>query len=932
MANLRYQSWKMDHLIKFMVNIKYIKYLFLLLVLSETTFAQYQPDYITRKQDIYHQFIEGKIKKNEAINSLNQIQNQLKNQNKAHYIEVYLYKGLVYYINGESENAIKTFSFGISELKKTPNDTLLFKFYTDKTSIFKHSQQQDSAFKYAELAYQILQKKHQILQSNISYVIALYNHFGYLYQTNGDFGTSNYFFRKALSLASLNKFKVYRSFIIGNLAQNSLDSKKFGEAIQYLQEATELSERGEDKADKFLKITNILLQTETKNIAKIERNIQFAKRAYENSALRKANGSFPSVELRIILAIAKLETLKGDFYTAKKYYLKAIELNKKFYNTEKGQFASEAFVGLSEITNENDKKIFLEKAIQSTFWVKYNDDLIGLVSPYWLIKSLSSKVDFLSKTQNTSKEYLKLIKTLFRIRKSINSVDYKILFSEKNYNFFEKSLVENQANLTPTQAFEIIEYSKNSILADVLADKKIKLQNIDKEILIEETKLQNKLHKTNFQLQNTSDSSEHKKLSELLNETQIKLSLLAKKIEDKSSRYYQLKYSTDIASVEEIQNKIDKETAIISYLLTKQRIFISVVSKENAEFKTVVLDSNFYKKLSDFTQLLYKKPALGRYKGSDAAQNLYNQLVRPIEGSINTKLRLVFIRDSELNFIPFEILESKANDYLLNRFAISYHYSATIWANALKSGNIKNRKSLLSFAPFTSEKLLPNNFRDATLKPLPASENEVNKIGGTIYKANSATKNKFLEDYRKHGIIHFATHAQVDDVNPDKSFIAFYPENTDYKLFTNDLYLLNLQNTRLVVLSACEAGRGKLQKGEGLMSLARGFAYSGCPSVVTTLWNAHDESMAFLSEHLHHYLQEDLPIDIALQKAKLDYFNSAIGKELDHPYYWANFILIGNYEPVYEATKIEFWFWILVGILTFGIAFWIWTINKKRVI
>jgi len=169
------------------------------------------------------------------------------------------------------------------------------------------------------------------------------------------------------------------------------------------------------------------------------------------------------------------------------------------------------------------------------------------------------------------------------------------------------------------------------------------------------------------------------------------------------------------------------------------------------------------------------------------------------------------------------------------------NYSATLAFHHNKS---KKLHDLLAFAPYANGSFVQNTFRDRNLGLLPFSSEEVDQINGTVYRNESATKNRFMEAYQKHGIIHFATHAQMDDLEPSKSFIAFYPDSTDYKLYTVELYNISLQNTQLVVLSACEAGGGKLQKGEGLMSLARDFAYAGCPAVITTLWKAHDESTA----------------------------------------------------------------------------------------
>lgn len=107
-------------------------------------------------------------------------------------------------------------------------------------------------------------------------------------------------------------------------------------------------------------------------------------------------------------------------------------------------------------------------------------------------------------------------------------------------------------------------------------------------------------------------------------------------------------------------------------------------------------------------------------------------------------------------------------------------------------------------------------------------------------------------------------------------------------------YDLDLSQARLVVLSACEAGRGKLQKDEGIISLARAFVYAGCESIITTLWNAHDETTADISKRFHEYLKDGLQTDEALRKAKLGFLDSELKNKYEHPYYWANFVLIGK--------------------------------------
>ncbi len=60
----------------------------------------------------------------------------------------------------------------------------------------------------------------------------------------------------------------------------------------------------------------------------------------------------------------------------------------------------------------------------------------------------------------------------------------------------------------------------------------------------------------------------------------------------------------------------------------------------------------------------------------------------------------------------------------------------------------------------------------------------------------------------------------------------------------------------LAVLSACETGYGKLEWGEGIMSLARAFAYAGCPSIVMSHWLVDDKASAQLMDHFYRYLSE----------------------------------------------------------------------------
>jgi len=108
----------------------------------------------------------------------------------------------------------------------------------------------------------------------------------------------------------------------------------------------------------------------------------------------------------------------------------------------------------------------------------------------------------------------------------------------------------------------------------------------------------------------------------------------------------------------------------------------------------------------------------------------------------------------------------------------------------------------------------------------------------------------------------------------------------------HDIYSLNL-SAELTVLSACQTALGKEIKGEGLVGLAHGFMAAGSKSVVASLWKVDDGATAVLMAHFYEaMLQQDMPPAAALRSAKLKMMRE---KGRSEPYYWAGFVLQGEY-------------------------------------
>lgn len=180
-----------------------------------------------------------------------------------------------------------------------------------------------------------------------------------------------------------------------------------------------------------------------------------------------------------------------------------------------------------------------------------------------------------------------------------------------------------------------------------------------------------------------------------------------------------------------------------------------------------------------------------------------------------------------------------------------------------------------------------------------------------------------MQQFYSYKIIQLYTHAS-DSSNGGEPVIYF----ADSVLSLSELIPENKTAAQLIVLSACETGNGKLYKGEGVFSFNRGFAALGIPSAVINLWSVENESTYKITELFYKYISEGLPLDVALQKAKLDFIqNAPKGKKL--PYYWAAAILAGKTDAIEMGHRFN-WYWVAMGagIILAGLGFFL--IKRKK--
>jgi CHAT domain-containing protein len=149
-----------------------------------------------------------------------------------------------------------------------------------------------------------------------------------------------------------------------------------------------------------------------------------------------------------------------------------------------------------------------------------------------------------------------------------------------------------------------------------------------------------------------------------------------------------------------------------------------------------------------------------------------------------------------------------------------------------------------------------------------------------------------LDGYR---ILHFATHGLLDAERPQFTGLALSlvgQRERDGFLRVDEVFNLRL-GSPFVMLSACETGLGKERRGEGVIGLTRAFMYAGAPTVGVSLWSVGDKSTSELMPEFYRRLLAGQGSAASAMRASQ--LSMIAGKRYSAPFYWAPFVLVGDW-------------------------------------
>ena len=342
--------------------------------------------------------------------------------------------------------------------------------------------------------------------------------------------------------------------------------------------------------------------------------------------------------------------------------------------------------------------------------------------------------------------------------------------------------------------------------------------------------------------------------------------------------------------VETIQGGLRSGEALLLFGLTSEEAVGLVIRKDAV--RMVVLPAS--KEIETAADALLEDD---RHIAPDRVPALRKLLVDPLNLGEDVK-RVLVSPTGRLGYVPFALL------FPLQE--VVYVPSGTTYGLLLDDKRKRGQKILALGDPdyVTQLDAIALRIRAGNainLAPLPATRKEVEAIADTCILGKGATETALqglVKERERWRAVHFACHGLVDPERPMLSALALTADHE------NDGFLTALEIFRmtipadLVVLSACETGKGKIYKTEGIVGLTRAFMFAGAPRVICSLWNVDDEATQALMIRFYELWNpkdgsKGLGAAAALKKSQQHVRDDVDHPEWKHPYYWAAWVLWG---------------------------------------
>ncbi|MEN3334465.1 MAG: hypothetical protein V7641_3830 [Blastocatellia bacterium] len=621
--------------------------------------------------------------------------------------------------------------------------------------------------------------------------------------------------------------------------------------------------------------------------------VENAKDAFEEALAIYRNTSNVGGQVRVLCALSTLCLLVSQKQAALEYAEQAVELAEK---------QAKRAISLADHVNARELR-----------W------------PAWLSRARAERV--LGQKERALKSYLRAINHFKGIWWAvyITTEASAIALREESQATYREyiDLLMEQGQFK--EAYELADEAKARTLLIFTGARRKKPLSEDVKQAATLSELSQSIIRLRLQLLAANLSREQQaKLQKELEENEYKVQEI--RLQAEMEHYKERLVWSKPATAEQLQKQMARDQMTLAeFSLGQNRSYLWLFTRGEVYFEMLPGRKEIEQAIRSYLGVLAATPNHLHLEGDLAkaraqAESLFATLFGSLSQQIKPGQRLIVVPDGLLHFLPFEALVHNGH-YLVEDHEISYNPSASmlgLWQDS--ESRVVNRDKLEILAvgdpALEPESKAPGGKTQAKglsdlaqqmraaqglhLAPLPRTRDEIQYIA-SLFPADQrkvllgwecteeALKREPLRRYRR---LHIASHSLIDEKSPLRSALVLTPGGEeDGLLEADEISRLDL-DCDLVVVSACQTGRGQLLSGEGIIGLSRAFLYAGARSVVVSLWNVSDISTGQLMKNFYQNLTGGLSNAAALRQAKLQMLSS--GKQTRHPHYWSSFVMVGK--------------------------------------
>jgi len=466
----------------------------------------------------------------------------------------------------------------------------------------------------------------------------------------------------------------------------------------------------------------------------------------------------------------------------------------------------------------------------------------------------------------------------------------EILHDELHATFFHskqqvyEALVSLNLKTRPATAvvdsvFNWIERSKSRSLRDLLDSERILGGwNKDQGLLNRVTRLREELNSHYLRMRPEARGTPAAISSSFVNEKELELARNLSELSQLDPEYGSLQDASTVC-LKDFQRALDADTTVVEYFVAREEVLALIITANESVIVRHICPSGRVGYLREkFDAQIQKFELTPQHARTHEEQlttalnnelgDLYMYLFAPVRPLVTTA-RLLIVPHGTLNLLPFHLFRDERG-YLFEQFAISYAPSASIAAYNLSKGPVEGTALIVNAVPDGS----------------PRVAARIREMSGDVrlLEQENATRENFSREVAAASFLVISSEFTFRESNPMLSGFRL----ADGWITAMELYSLNCQSNA-VALDGVQKVHRQSGSGEDLLSMARGFLYSGARCVLLPLWQVPDGLAGDLFAEFYKHAESGKVRSEALVLAM-----DAVRAVHPHPYFWGSFLLFGN--------------------------------------